>query len=79
MEIKKYNKSCLRSISANYWRKGERVAVIIMKNNRILIVDDEPDLTMLFKIGLEDNGFEVDVFNDPRTALSAFRERPFMI
>ena len=32
---------------------------------------------MLFKIGLEDNGFKVDVFNDPRTALSAFRERPF--
>lgn len=29
-----------------------------MNNNRIFMVDDEPDLTMLFKLGLEDNGFE---------------------
>jgi DNA-binding response OmpR family regulator len=47
-----------------------------MNNNRIFIVDDEPDLTMLFKLGLEDNGFEVDAFNDPHTALSAFRNKP---
>jgi len=47
-----------------------------MNNNRIFIVDDEPDLTMLFKLGLEDNGFEVDAFNGPRIALSAFKERP---
>jgi two-component system, OmpR family, response regulator ChvI len=48
-----------------------------LNNNRIFIVDDEPDLTMIFKLGLEDNGFKVDVSNDPRTALYAFRERPF--
>jgi DNA-binding response OmpR family regulator len=48
----------------------------MMTNNRIFIVDDEPDLTMLFKLGLEDNGFEVDAFNDPHMALSAFKNRP---
>jgi DNA-binding NtrC family response regulator len=47
-----------------------------MKNNsRILIVDDEPDLTLAFKLGLEDNGFEVDTFNDPHIALSAFKSK----
>ena len=47
-----------------------------MNNNKIFIVDDEPDLTMLFKLGLEDNGFEVDAFNDPFIALNAFKKRP---
>ena len=40
---------------------------------RILIVDDEPDITFVFKIGLEDNGFVVDTFNDPQIALSNFK------
>ena len=39
-----------------------------MTNNntkkRILYVDDEPDITYSFKIGLEDNGFVVDTFNN---------------
>ena len=43
-------------------------------SKRILIVDDEPDITLCFKIALEDNGFkeQVDVYNDPSIALSAF-------
>jgi CheY-like chemotaxis protein len=41
---------------------------------RILIVDDEPDIASLFKLGLEyDGGFKVDVYNDPITALSNYR------
>lgn len=39
-----------------------------MNNNRIFIVDDEPDLTLYFKVGLEDNGFNVDAFNGPHIA-----------
>jgi CheY-like chemotaxis protein len=35
-----------------------------------LIVDDEPDNSRIFKIALEDDGFEVDAFNDSTTALS---------
>ena len=40
---------------------------------RILLVDDEPDVTLGFEIGLEDNGFAVDAFNDPLQALSNFK------
>ena len=43
-----------------------------MKNNRILIVDDENDINLLFKMVLEDNGFKVDTFNDPLIALQNF-------
>ena len=41
---------------------------------RILLVDDEPDVTLGFEIGLEDNGFVVGAFNDPVLALSSFKE-----
>jgi DNA-binding NtrC family response regulator len=44
------------------------------RKKRILLVDDEPDLTYTLKIGLEDTGsFEVDAFNDPELALTAFK------
>jgi DNA-binding response OmpR family regulator len=42
-------------------------------NKRILLVDDDVDITTSLKIGLEDNGFRVDVFNEPLKALSNFR------
>jgi len=45
-----------------------------MKNNRILLVDDEPDITLAFSMGLEDSGFVVDAFNDSLLALEAFKE-----
>ena len=44
-----------------------------MDNNRILIVDDEPDLTMVSTLALEYHGFKVDTFNDPQEALSKFK------
>jgi DNA-binding response OmpR family regulator len=40
---------------------------------RILLVDDEPDITNSLKIGLEDSGFVVDAFNDSVLALSNFK------
>lgn len=42
--------------------------------SRILLVDDEPDVTLGFEIGLEDGGFVVDSFNDPILALSSFKQ-----
>ncbi len=42
-------------------------------NNRILLVDDELDIATVFTLGLEDNGFKVDTFNDPVKALSSFK------
>jgi CheY-like chemotaxis protein len=42
-------------------------------DNRILLVDDELDIITVFTQALEDNGFEVDAFNDPIQALSGFK------
>lgn len=43
------------------------------RNSRIMIVDDEQDIARLFAISLENNGFIVDVFNDPFSALSNYK------
>jgi len=40
---------------------------------RILVVDDEPDITMSIKNGLERKGFEVHVYNDPLKVLTDFK------
>ena len=40
---------------------------------KILVVDDEPDITSVIKKGLKSNGFEVDSYNDPVLALEKFR------
>jgi DNA-binding response OmpR family regulator len=44
-----------------------------MANNRILVVDDEPDLTQVSTLALEYHGFKVNSFNDPQEALSKFK------
>jgi DNA-binding response OmpR family regulator len=38
----------------------------------IMLVDDEADIGIVLKAGLERKGFHVDVFNDPSLALSSF-------
>ncbi|MPZ05805.1 MAG: response regulator [Nitrososphaeraceae archaeon] len=42
-------------------------------SKRILLVDDEPDVTLTFKMGLEGKGYKVDAFNDPEEALAHFK------
>jgi DNA-binding response OmpR family regulator len=42
-------------------------------NKRVLLVDDEPDLNLTLKITLEENGFKVDSFTDPLSALENFK------
>lgn len=44
-----------------------------MPKRRIMIVDDERDIANIFKSGLERNGFDADIFNDPLAALTSFR------
>jgi DNA-binding response OmpR family regulator len=44
---------------------------------KILIVDDEPDITSTFDMILEMNGFEVDTYNDPSLALSNFKPNSY--
>jgi DNA-binding response OmpR family regulator len=43
------------------------------KGNKILLVDDEPDLTMTFKVILQGVGFAVDIYENPLVALSNFK------
>jgi CheY-like chemotaxis protein len=42
-------------------------------SNRILLVDDDVDITTVFTLGLEDNGFKVEAYNDAIQALSSFK------
>ena len=39
----------------------------------IFLVDDEHDNNLIFTIGLQDAGFEVDAYTDAELALSAFK------
>ena len=41
--------------------------------NRILVVDNERDITITLKAGLEDGGFNVDTFTDPSLAWKSFK------
>lgn len=43
------------------------------KKRRILLVDDESDITAALNMALEDYGFEVDSYNDPLAAVSNFK------
>jgi DNA-binding response OmpR family regulator len=40
---------------------------------KILVVDDEPDITTALKMYLEIQGFQVDAFTDPVNALAQFK------
>jgi DNA-binding response OmpR family regulator len=45
----------------------------VAEKNRVLLVDDEPDVVYLVKRGLERSGFEVDAYTDPILALQNFK------
>ncbi|MFB5600425.1 MAG: response regulator [Nitrososphaeraceae archaeon] len=47
------------------------------KGKNILIVDDDKDLTDLFKVFLEAIGYKVDVFTDPIDALYYFKRNAY--
>jgi DNA-binding response OmpR family regulator len=60
---------------ASSQKKSEKVTIIEQKklSKVILIVDDDPDMTSIFSLGLQDEGFEVYTHNDPLGVLSQFR------
>ena len=41
---------------------------------RLLVVDDEPDIAFVLRMGLENNAFAVDSFTDPLRAIHNFKE-----
>src|ERR687895_2775734 len=49
------------------------VSDIITMTKKILVIDDESDVTFTIKNILEDNGFAVDTFNDPILALNYYK------
>ena len=63
-----YPLTILISVTTN-----NRSRVGIMTRRKILIVDDEYDITFVFKIILEEKGFVVDIYNDPIVALSTYK------
>ena len=42
-------------------------------SSRLMAVDDESDITFLLKLILEQCGFFIDLFNDPKVALIKFK------
>jgi PAS domain S-box-containing protein len=55
---------------------GERTGTDLRGRERLLIVDDEVDITDMLSIGLERLGYEVAALNDAAEALEAVREAP---
>ena len=43
------------------------------ENKKILLVDDEADIAIAFRLGLESSGFSVDAYTSSITALANFK------
>ena len=58
-------------------KQKEAVNITTVEERRlpkvVLIVDDDPDMTSVFSLSLQDEGFEVYTYNDPLEVLSQFR------
>jgi CheY-like chemotaxis protein len=55
-------------------KKNKSSKKIFPSEYTILLVDDEPDISLTLKAELENNGFaKVDVFNDPLLAMSSYK------
>jgi DNA-binding response OmpR family regulator len=65
------------SIYSNITDKKDSTMASSDNRKKILIVDDDSDLTSMFKMVLEMNGFEVDVYNDPLLTLRDFKANSF--
>ena len=46
-----------------------------IEKKKILVVNDESDMTTMLKMTLEREGFTVDTFNDPTQALKSYKPR----
>ena len=51
--------------------------IFTVQGKRILIIDDDEDITNLFKTFLEYDGYNVDIFTDPIDALYSFRKNVY--
>jgi DNA-binding response OmpR family regulator len=76
-KITKSNKHKHTSLSEPASSQKETMNMTTIEEKRlskvILIIDDDPDMTSVFSLGLQDEGFEVYAYNDPLEVLSKFR------
>jgi two-component system, OmpR family, response regulator ChvI len=49
------------------------ISIKAKAKRKILLVDDEIDITISLKLLLEDNGFEVDAYNNPSLAIANYK------
>ena len=59
----RYERSLLQNQTASSWNKTKR----------ILLVDDEPDICMIYQMVLEDAGYQCSSYTDPVQALQEFK------
>lgn len=45
--------------------------------NKLLIVDDDPDIITTFKLTLEDSGYIVDAYTNPLECISKFKTKTY--
>jgi CheY-like chemotaxis protein len=69
------NQSYLQDQKSDITNAEERATKELSSSlKRILVIDDDPDITLAFKVGLEDDGsFDVYTHNDPLESLSNFK------
>jgi DNA-binding response OmpR family regulator len=64
-------------LSEHSGTQKESVNIATVEEKRIskvvLIVDDDPDMTSIFSLGLQDEGIKVHTYNDPLEVLSEFK------
>jgi DNA-binding response OmpR family regulator len=46
----------------------------VQQQKRIMVIDDDPDVTMTLQTVLQQNGFRTDPYDDPVTAYKNFRD-----
>ena len=64
----------LRNMQENQNRLEEQIDNISIRNKRVMLVEDEADIVMTFKIVLESYaGLKVDSFTEPFAALNNFK------
>jgi PleD family two-component response regulator len=75
---KNYDKTIMKKVSSfrtiQQQNQLEHINNICTKNKRVMLVEDEADIAMAFKIVLEsDTRLKVDSFTEPFTALNNFK------
>ncbi len=75
---KNYDRTIMKKVSSfrtiQQQNQLEHINNISIKNKRVMLVEDEADIAMTFKIVLEsDSRLKVDSFTEPFTALNNFK------